>query len=65
MKITATIKTATLVAFVTLLPLHLGAQELDYSTFINRVMQSIRTRGVKYCPAPDFFSFAFFSNRPS
>ncbi len=40
MKITATIKTATLVAFVTLLPLHLGAQELDYSTFINRVMQN-------------------------
>ena len=40
MKITATIKTATLVTFVTLLPLHLGAQELDYSTFINRVMQN-------------------------
>ena len=38
MKKPSVIKTATLVAFVTLLPLHLGAQELDYSTFINRVM---------------------------
>ena len=28
-------------------------------------MQSISGRGVKYWPAPDFFSFAFFSSRPS
>ena len=28
-------------------------------------MQSINGRGVKYCPAPDFFSLAFFSSRPS
>ena len=26
---------------------------------------SINGRGVKYCPAPDFFSAAFFSSRPS
>jgi len=28
-------------------------------------MLSISGRGVKYCPAPDFFSLAFFSSRPS
>src|ERR1700694_4010454 len=33
--------------------------------FPRRIMQSIRGRGVKYCPAPDFFSAAFFSSRPS
>ena len=33
--------------------------------FIRRTMQSISGRGVKYCPAPDFFSAAFFSSRPS
>jgi hypothetical protein len=33
--------------------------------FIKRTMQLIKGRGVKYCPAPDFFSAAFFSNSPS
>jgi hypothetical protein len=33
--------------------------------FVRRTMQSISGRGVKYCPAPDFFSAAFFSSRPS
>ncbi len=33
--------------------------------FARRVMTSISTRGVKYCPAPDFFSLAFFSKSPS
>ena len=28
-------------------------------------MHSMSGRGVKYCPAPDFFSLAFFSSRPS
>ena len=32
---------------------------------INSVITSIKTLGVKYCPAPDFFSFAFFSKSPS
>ena len=32
---------------------------------ISRTMQSISGRGVKYWPAPDFLSEAFFSSRPS
>jgi hypothetical protein len=32
---------------------------------IRRTMQSISGRGVKYWPAPDFLSAAFFSSRPS
>lgn len=28
--------------------------------FMSRTITSIRARGVKYCPAPDFFSLAFF-----
>jgi hypothetical protein len=32
---------------------------------IIRTMQSISLRGVKYWPAPDFLSSAFFCNRPS
>ena len=33
--------------------------------FVSRTRQSIRGRGVKYCPAPNFFSAAFFSSKPS
>ena len=33
--------------------------------FIRRTMQSISGRGVKYWPAPDFLSAAFFSSSPS
>jgi hypothetical protein len=33
--------------------------------FTSRTMQSIRGRGVKYCPSPDFLSEAFFSSSPS
>ena len=33
--------------------------------FMTATIASISGRGVKYCPAPDFFSFAFFSSRPS
>ena len=33
--------------------------------FISATMLSISGRGVKYWPAPDFFSSAFFSSSPS
>ena len=33
--------------------------------FISFVITSIKTRGVKYWPAPDFFSLAFISSNPS
>src|SRR6266511_5571496 len=33
--------------------------------WIQLTMHSINGRGVKYCPAPDFFSPAFFSSNPS
>lgn len=33
--------------------------------FMRRTITSMSTRGVKYWPAPDFFSLAFFSSRPS
>lgn len=33
--------------------------------FITATMLSISGRGVKYWPAPDFFSLAFFSSKPS
>ena len=38
--------------------------DLPACGFIRRMMQSIRGRGVKYCPAPDFLSSAFFSAGP-
>ena len=32
---------------------------------VTSTMASIRTRGVKYWPAPDLVSWAFLSSRPS